>query len=238
MHADATCVPRTCPFQPKAWRLVRHVRHHRARTKNLRSDLLGRQTSQLCRIFWSGYAPTFSVTYTLPTTEIQVQKDMADTVSKQVRSRMMSAIRSGNTKPEMTLRKMLHARGFRYRLHDGKLPGKPDLVFPKYKVVLFVHGCFWHRHKGCKYATTPSTNEEFWAKKFEKNVERDIRATNAFLSEGWRVGIVWECLFKSGDNERAIDDILEFIDGRDVQYAEWPLVAEFRRGAVEMNDWQ
>ena len=136
---------------------------------------------------------------------------------------MMSTIRSGNTKPEMILRKMLYKRRFRYRLHESKLPGKPDLVFHKYKVVIFVHGCFWHRHESCRYATTPSSNEKFWVEKFEKNVERDKRATDALLAEGWRVGIVWECLFKNGDVDKAIEEIAHFILTNEVKYAIWPI---------------
>lgn len=139
---------------------------------------------------------------------------------------MMSAIRSGNTKPEMILRKILHARGFRYRLHYSKLSGKPDLVFPRYRAALFVHGCFWHRHEGCKYATTPSSNEKFWADKFEKNVTRDRRAIEALLAEGWRVGVVWECLFKNGDVDKAIDGIVKFVTTHELKYAEWPTIAK------------
>ena len=135
---------------------------------------------------------------------------------------MMSAIRSGNTKPEMMLRKMLHARGFRYRLHDSKLPGKPDLVFPRYHAVLFVHGCFWHRHEGCKYATTPASNAEFWQDKFEKNVARDRRAIDALLAAGWRVGVVWECLFKDGNVDRTVEELVRFLTSADIHYMELP----------------
>jgi len=144
---------------------------------------------------------------------------------------MMSAIRSGNTKPEMMLRKILHARGFRYRLHNRKLPGKPDLVFPRYHAVLFVHGCFWHRHEGCKYATTPASNAEFWQEKFKKNVARDQQAVEALLRDGWRVGVVWECLFKGRkDVEDAISEITEFLKGSDATYSQWPLTHLARAG--------
>lgn len=147
---------------------------------------------------------------------------MADIVPRHVRSRMMSSIRSRDTKPEMKLRKALHARGFRYRLHDARLPGKPDLVFPRYHAVLFVHGCFWHRHGGCKYATIPSSNVGFWRTKLEKNVVRDGRVIEALRADGWRVGIVWECLFKKPDFEDAISAIATFLVSADDNFEEWP----------------
>lgn len=117
---------------------------------------------------------------------------MADIVSSAKRSQMMSGIRGKNTKPEITARKFLHQKGLRFRLH-AKLPGKPDLTFPKYKTVVFVHGCFWHRHHGCRFSTTPKNNSDFWLKKFAANVERDIRATAQLEELGWRVFVVWEC---------------------------------------------
>ena len=109
------------------------------------------------------------------------------------RSRMMSSIRGKNTRPERILRSLLFARGFRYRLHVRGLPGSPDLVFPKRKAVVFVHGCFWHRHVGCRYATTPSSNVGFWQTKFDANVSRDKRVTRQLREEGWRVFVVWAC---------------------------------------------
>lgn len=112
------------------------------------------------------------------------------------RSRMMSSIRGKNTWPERTLRSLLFARGFRYRLHVRKLPGTPDLVFPKHRAVVFVHGCFWHRHEGCRYTTIPRTNEEFWQRKFLGNVDRDTRHLELLRSLGWRVATVWECAVK------------------------------------------
>lgn len=118
---------------------------------------------------------------------------MVDVVDKATRSRMMAGIGSKNTAPEMRLRRALHARGLRYRLHARALPGKPDIVFPQFRAVLFVHGCFWHRHPGCSLATTPATRSEFWKAKFEGNVSRDGAAVRALRQEGWRVGIVWEC---------------------------------------------
>ncbi|WP_092169815.1 very short patch repair endonuclease [Pseudomonas sp. NFACC37-1] len=116
-----------------------------------------------------------------------------DIVSKEVRSRMMAAIRGSNTSPEMKVRKLLHRHGFRYRLHSRKLPGRPDLVLPRYNVCIFIHGCFWHRHPGCRYASTPSTRIDFWHQKFEQNVNRDLRNRNELLQSGWRVIELWEC---------------------------------------------
>jgi DNA mismatch endonuclease (patch repair protein) len=120
-------------------------------------------------------------------------KGVADIVDKQTRSRMMRGIRGKDTKPETALRKALHAKGLRYRLHTARLPGKPDIVFPKFNPVVFVHGCFWHRHKNCHFATTPKTRTEFWSRKFDANVVRDIRNQNQLVEMGWRVAVVWEC---------------------------------------------
>ena len=117
---------------------------------------------------------------------------MADVVDKATRSRMMAGIRGRDTKPELLVRKYLHAMGLRFRL-KSKLPGKPDLVFPKYGTAVFVHGCFWHRHTGCKYAATPSTNEPFWTQKFLDNVARDKRVQDQLRNANWRVIVVWEC---------------------------------------------
>lgn len=118
---------------------------------------------------------------------------MVDVVDPATRSRMMAGIQGKNTKPELLVRKYLHGKGLRFRLHAKKLPGKPDLVFPKYKAVVFVHGCFWHRHSGCKYATTPSSREVFWENKLSENVARDSYQIAALVGLGWRVFVVWEC---------------------------------------------
>ena len=109
----------------------------------------------------------------------------------------MSGIRGKDTRPEMMVRKGLHRLGFRFRLHNRNLPGKPDLVLPKRAAVVFVHGCYWHRHQGCRYATTPSTRPEFWQAKFQGNVERDRRNQRELMKAGWRVFIVWECALRS-----------------------------------------
>ena len=108
----------------------------------------------------------------------------------------MSAIRARDTRPELRLRQALHAAGLRYKLHEKRLPGAPDLVFPKYRAALFVHGCFWHLH-GCRYSKIPETRAEFWTHKLEASRERDRRVRNTLLESGWRVGIVWECALRS-----------------------------------------
>ena len=127
-------------------------------------------------------------------------------VSEQ-RSRNMSAIKSKNTKPEIAVRKLLHSMGYRFRLHRKDLPGSPDIVLPKYKTVIFVHGCFWHRHENCKYATTPKTRKEFWEKKFRENINRDnLNQANLSL-KGWKIIIIWECQLK-GDIKKLIRESL------------------------------
>lgn len=116
-----------------------------------------------------------------------------DVHSQKTRSFNMSRIRGKDTLPEVRLRSALHRAGFRFRLHVKRLPGKPDIVLPKYRTVIMVHGCFWHRHEGCRYATTPSTNATFWAEKFAYTVNHDHMVEQALEAQGWRVLIVWEC---------------------------------------------
>lgn len=116
-----------------------------------------------------------------------------DSLSKEHRSWNMSRIRSTNTKPEMLVRSFLHRNGFRFRLHVKDLPGHPDIVLPKYKTVIEVRGCFWHRHRGCKYATTPSSNTEFWQTKFNQNIKRDRNHAKELNALGWNVIVIWEC---------------------------------------------
>jgi DNA mismatch endonuclease (patch repair protein) len=129
---------------------------------------------------------------------------LADIVDKATRSRMMSGIRGKNTKPEMIVRRVLHKAGFRYRLHDKRLPGKPDIVLPKYKTVIFVHGCFWHGHD-CKAFKWPKTRKEFWKNKIAGNIERDIQRQHTLTETGWRVVQLWECDVR----KMAENDILE-----------------------------
>ena len=118
---------------------------------------------------------------------------MTDIVDRATRSRMMSGIRGCDTKPEVIVRKYLHAHGLRYRIAPKNLPGKPDIVLPKYRTVVFVHGCFWHRHRNCRFTTTPDTNAVFWQAKFTANVARDKLTTSQLRKLGWRVIVVWSC---------------------------------------------
>jgi DNA mismatch endonuclease (patch repair protein) len=118
---------------------------------------------------------------------------MTDTLTKAQRSKLMSKVRGRDTKPEWILRCGLHRLGFRYRLRNNRLPGRPDLVFHKFGAVVFVHGCFWHRHRGCKVASTPKSNVDFWNEKFANTVKRDRRVKRALERNGWRVLVVWEC---------------------------------------------
>ncbi|POP67710.1 very short patch repair endonuclease [Pseudomonas syringae] len=124
---------------------------------------------------------------------------MTDRLTSQKRSWNMSRIRSRDTAPELAVRKVLYRMGYRYRLHSAIVPGKPDIVLTKFKSVIFVHGCFWHRHSGCKFAYTPKSREEFWTKKFEANFRRDEVVKKQLSELGWRILIIWECETKSSD---------------------------------------
>lgn len=125
---------------------------------------------------------------------------MTDKISPSHRSWNMSRIKSKNTKPELRLRSFLHNLGFRFRVNRKDLPGKPDIVFRKYKTVIFVHGCFWHRHPNCKSASTPKSNTDFWEKKFAANVKRDRKNKEDLERMGWRVIIVWECQIRKQED--------------------------------------
>ena len=118
---------------------------------------------------------------------------MADTITSERRSWNMSQIRGKDTKPELRVRSLLHRMGFRFRLHRKDLPGRPDIVLPKYRTVVLVHGCFWHRHPECRFAYMPKSRISFWSKKFKQNVERDKRNQQAMADLGWKVIVVWEC---------------------------------------------
>jgi DNA mismatch endonuclease, patch repair protein len=138
---------------------------------------------------------------------------MTDKLSKAHRSWNMSRIRSKHTRPEQGVRSLLHRAGFRFSINgplNNSLPGKPDLVFPRFKVVVFVHGCFWHRHTGCKYAYTPKSRVEFWKAKFAKNVERDRTVAKELEQSSWRQFIIWECELK-GNNQRIVEKFSEFL---------------------------
>lgn len=129
---------------------------------------------------------------------------MSDIMSTAARSRLMASIRGKDTRPEMIVRRYLHAVGLRYRLHDRRLPGRPDLVLKRHKVAIFVNGCFWHRHCGCVLATEPSSNVAFWAAKFEANVSRDARSQAALAKLNWTSLIIWECETKNSENLDAL----------------------------------
>ena len=134
---------------------------------------------------------------------------MVDIVDRATRSRMMSGIRGRDTKPEVIVRKYLHAQGLRYRIAPKDLPGKPDIVLPKHRTVVFVHGCFWHRHRNCRFATTPATNATFWQEKFATNVARDQRTASQLRKLGWRVIVVWSCSLSDTNLSRLAKQIRE-----------------------------
>ena len=140
---------------------------------------------------------------------------MTDVVSKKVRSKMMAGIKGANTKPELIIRKELFARGYRYRLHYKKLPGRPDIVLPMYRAAIQVHGCFWHKHD-CHLFKWPSSRRDFWHKKLNGNVVRDKKTIEDTLTQGWRVLIIWECVLKGKERHplgKTINAIEEFLKG-------------------------
>jgi len=136
---------------------------------------------------------------------------MADVHDKATRSYNMSQIRSRNTKPEILVRKFLHAQGFRYKLHDKKLPGNPDIVLPKYKAVIFIHGCFWHGHKDCRYFVVPKTRTEWWLNKINSNIANDTKAVKALKKEGWRIINLWKCDLKPIKAAKTLSKLLKKI---------------------------
>lgn len=123
-----------------------------------------------------------------------------DIISRKKRSWNMSLIHGKNTRPELIIRSFLHKSGYRYKVHDKNLPGIPDIVLPKYKTVIFVHGCFWHRHPGCKYAYNPKSRVEFWEAKFRNNIERDRTVRKQLKDLGWKILVIWECDISSMDS--------------------------------------
>jgi DNA mismatch endonuclease (patch repair protein) len=133
---------------------------------------------------------------------------MADVHDMATRSYNMSQVKSKNTKPELVVRKFLHANGFRYRLHVKDLLGKPDIVLPKYKTVIFVHGCFWHGHKNCKYATIPKTRTEWWQNKINTNTANDKKAVAALKKDGWKIITLWECDLKKKKLDKTLQRLL------------------------------
>lgn len=135
---------------------------------------------------------------------------MPEKISPGTRSRMMSGIRGKNTRPEMLVRSFLHRNGFRFRLHHPGLPGRPDVVLPRWNVVVFVHGCFWHGHAGCRYFRLPKTRADFWEAKITANNDRDTAATLALSKADWRVATVWECALRD-DSDAALNQLAGFI---------------------------
>lgn len=147
---------------------------------------------------------------------------MADTLTPTQRSERMSRIRGKDTRPELVLRRAVHASGLRYRLHVRRIPGSPDLVFPKYGAVVFVHGCFWHQHAGCKSAHIPKSNSKFWDLKFKLNKERDRRNARELRVVGWRVAVVWECqVADAASTGRTVARVHKFLTG-DMRAGELP----------------
>lgn len=136
---------------------------------------------------------------------------MPDKCSSDARSYNMSRIHSGNTKPEESVRKYLFSRGLRYRKNDKRYPGKPDLIFPKFKTVLFINGCFWHSHEGCKYFVIPKSNIDFWTAKLQRNSKRDKENIKNLEEMGWKVLVVWECELRKGLFEKTMQDLYEKI---------------------------
>jgi DNA mismatch endonuclease, patch repair protein len=134
---------------------------------------------------------------------------MADNLTPQQRRRNMSRVKGRDTKPELLVRSIVHRLGYRFRLHGKGLPGKPDLVLARHRKVIFVHGCFWHGHAGCRRAARPSTNREFWDKKIDGNVERDAANVKALVRAGWKVLVVWQCAMK--DRARLEKRLGEFL---------------------------
>lgn len=136
---------------------------------------------------------------------------MADVHSKATRSYNMSRIKSKDTKPELVVRKFLHAKGFRYRLHDKKLPGKPDIVLPKYRTVIMIHGCFWHGHEGCRNYVIPKTRTEWWQQKINRNRELDQQNLSKLILEGWKVLTIFECELKPKMRADTLNHLIEQI---------------------------
>jgi DNA mismatch endonuclease, patch repair protein len=133
---------------------------------------------------------------------------VADVHTKKQRSYNMAQVKSTNTKPELLVRKFLHARGFRYTLYNKKLPGKPDIVLPKYNTIIFVHGCFWHGHPNCKYFTIPKTRTKLWTDKINTNKANDEKAIKTLKKAGWKIIVVWACKLKPKNAEQALKKIL------------------------------
>jgi DNA mismatch endonuclease (patch repair protein) len=136
---------------------------------------------------------------------------MADVHEPEVRSYNMSQIKGKDTKPELLVRKYLHSYGFRFRLHDNSLPGKPDVILKKYHTIIFIHGCFWHGHKGCNYFVVPKTRTNWWLNKINRNKEKDFESYTALRNEGWKIITIWECELKKDKREKTLENIVKTI---------------------------
>jgi len=136
---------------------------------------------------------------------------MADVHEPEVRSYNMSQIKGKDTKPELLVRKFIHSHGFRFRLHDKKLPGKPDIVLKKFHTVIFIHGCFWHGHEGCKYFVVPKTRTKWWIDKINRNKEKDRESSSILQKEGWNIITIWECELKTDNREKTLDRLVQTI---------------------------
>lgn len=143
-----------------------------------------------------------------------------DDLTVEQRHKNMSNIHSSNTKPEEIVRKYLFQQGFRYRKNDKRYPGKPDIVLPKYKVVIFVHGCFWHQHKGCRYAVLPKSNIEYWLPKLTRNTDRDERTIRELQNLGWRVIVIWECALKTKQRSTCLEQLPDIIQEQENRFIE------------------
>ena len=151
----------------------------------------------------------------------------------------MASIRSRNTRPELALRKALHRRGFRFRLHAKDVPGRPDLLLRKFNAAVFVHGCFWHRHEGCRHATVPATRTEYWTSKFERNVARDDEVRSRLAEAGWRVATVWECALRKAEHVEVATQMLAgwlAAGGREIVIEEGRVAERIAKSGLEIPD--
>jgi DNA mismatch endonuclease (patch repair protein) len=149
----------------------------------------------------------------LPCSRPRAKKEVPDRFTPEQRSRVMSRVKGRDTRPERIVRSLLHRMGYRFRLHRKDLPGKPDVVLPRHRKVVFVHGCFWHGHEGCRRATRPKTRPEFWNRKIDSNMERDARAQRELEAMGWDVLVVWQC--ETRDEAALTERLRNFLDGEE-----------------------
>jgi DNA mismatch endonuclease (patch repair protein) len=139
---------------------------------------------------------------------------MADVHSKEKRSFNMSRIRSKNTKPELTVRRFLFSKGFRFRIHVKELPGKPDIVLPKYRLIIFVQGCFWHNHQNCSRAVLPKSNQDYWRPKLERNISKDLTVKETLEKDGWTIYYIWECSLKTKVADKTLEELVRTLKAK------------------------